>query len=477
MTKDPTSAASAAPDLGQGRNKRAIRAGWIPLKRGIALTVSGSLAALVLTAALPPLVADQSDRAVVNAPVTLLTAPIDGEVTSMMATPGTLLTSRSQVAEIVNSRVDRSTLITLEGKQTDTADNLLAIRSRRASNERYVNALADQISRQTAIIEARYEQQIVELKAQVGAAAAAQEEKKQVLGHQASLVARDVAGPEMVRAATQQLAGAQYLKQSVESKLAQKQDQLESARSDVFVGDDVHDLAAMIQKKRDMELDIQRLGIEETQVASALKDHVKLLDAERKRLASLERSTVDAPNSGEVINVGASTGRHVSAGDTLARMVDCRAAFVVAIFSYRQGTNLEAGSKVTIDGGADGLTSGTVMEVLPKTSDKVDETYAVPFPQTERRELYVLVKPDRELRRTTADGEAQCDIGRWVTITDAKGWMPSTSVFWRNAGTGLNHAAQSMWSAIPNAWAYLDKAMFAQADASPQARRDQSVRQ
>ena len=477
MTQDSGSAASAAPDLGQGRTKRPNPRGWIPLKRGIALTVSGSLAALILTAVLPPLVADQSDRAVVNAPVTLLTAPIDGEVTSMMATPGTLLNSRSQVAEIVNSRVDRSTLIAMEGKQTDTADNLLAIHSKLSSDERYVHALEEEVSKQTANIEARYEQQILELEAQVGAAAAAQEEKKQVLGHQASLVARNVAGPEMVRAATQQLAGAQFQKQSVESKLAQKKDQLESARNGVFVGDDVHDLAGMIQKKRDMELDIQRLTIEETQVASALKDHVKLLDAERMRLASLERSSVDAPNSGEVINVGASTGRHVTAGDTLARMVDCRAAFVVAIFSYRQGTNLAPGAKVTINAGAGGLTDGTVMEVLPKTSDKVDETFAVPFPQTERRELYVLVKPEHELRRASADGEQLCDIGRWVTITDAKGWLPSTSLFWRRAQIGASQAAQALWHAIPAAWASIDPTKFIQANAAPSAPQDVRARQ
>ena len=34
------------------------------------------------------LLADQSDRAVVNAPVTLLTAPIEGEIDSLAINPG-----------------------------------------------------------------------------------------------------------------------------------------------------------------------------------------------------------------------------------------------------------------------------------------------------------------------------------------------------------------------------------------------------
>jgi hypothetical protein len=40
-----------------------------------AIGVAGILATLMVTAVAPPIVADQSDRAVVDAPVTLLTAP------------------------------------------------------------------------------------------------------------------------------------------------------------------------------------------------------------------------------------------------------------------------------------------------------------------------------------------------------------------------------------------------------------------
>jgi len=470
MNIDAKLAAPAKPDLGQGRPGSAGRSGWTFLRRAIALTVSGSLAALVLTAALPPLVADQSDRAVIDAPVTLLTAPIDGEVTSLKAAPGAALDPHSQVAEIVNSRVDRATLIALEGKQDDTAENLQAIRARRSSDEQYIHTLGDQIARQTAITEARYEQQIVELRGQVGAAGAVAEEKRQIVDHHTDMVARGVASPELVRNATQQLAGAQFGQQSADAKLAEKQAQLDSARKGIFVGDDVHDLAATIQKKRDMEFDVQRLAIEETQVSSALQNQIGLRDAERTRLASLERSNVQVPGPGEVIYVGASAGRHVAAGDTLARMVDCRAAFVVAIFSYRQGTNMTPGTRVTIDAGSSGVSDGTVTEVLPKTSDKVDETYALPFPQTERRELYVLVKPDRPLRRVSATGGELCDIGRWVTITDAAGWAPSTSVLWRSAGAGLNRAARAVRTTASTAWTSLEETVVGSADAAPEPR-------
>jgi hypothetical protein len=125
---------------------------------------------------------------------------------------------------------------------------------------------------------------------------------------------------------------------------------------------------------------------------------------------------------------------------------------------------------VTIDAGSSGVSDGTVTEVLPKTSDKVDETYALPFPQTERRELYVLVKPDRPLRRVSATGGELCDIGRWVTITDAAGWAPSTSVLWRSAGAGLNRAARAVRTTASTAWTSLEETVVGSADAAPEPR-------
>ena len=46
--------------------------------RATSYCVASLLAILTLTAALPPIIADESDRAVLDAPVTLLTTPIAG---------------------------------------------------------------------------------------------------------------------------------------------------------------------------------------------------------------------------------------------------------------------------------------------------------------------------------------------------------------------------------------------------------------
>jgi biotin carboxyl carrier protein len=71
------------------------------------LVVASVLSLLMITTVVPPIVADQSDRAVVNAPVTLLTAPIDGEIDSLSASPGHSVEAGASLAQISNVRLDR----------------------------------------------------------------------------------------------------------------------------------------------------------------------------------------------------------------------------------------------------------------------------------------------------------------------------------------------------------------------------------
>src|SRR5947208_15526481 len=79
-----------------------------------AIGVAGGLSALVVTAVAPPIVADQSDRAVVNATVTLLTAPIGGEIDALTALAGSGLGDGARLAEASNPRLDPGTRISLD---------------------------------------------------------------------------------------------------------------------------------------------------------------------------------------------------------------------------------------------------------------------------------------------------------------------------------------------------------------------------
>ena len=110
---------------------------------------------------------------------------------------------------------------------------------------------------------------------------------------------------------------------------------------------------------------------------------------------------------------------------------------------------MKVGTHVRVDGASFG--SGIVTAVLPKTSDKLDERFAVPFPQTERRELYAIIAPD-----SRRDGVAQaetvglhdqstpCSVGQWVTVTKDNGIIPSMSVAWRRLETFMTSWSNSL---------------------------------
>jgi hypothetical protein len=124
-----------------------------------------------------------------------------------------------------------------------------------------------------------------------------------------------------------------------------------------------------------------------------------------------------------------------------------------------------------------------VTAVLPKTSDKLDERFAVPFPQTERRELYAIVAPDS---RSDSAAQAEsvgpheqstpCSVGQWVTVTKDNGVIPSMSVAWRRLETFMTSWGNNIASGTSNGGEPKREAGFAMLtaafrSAAPQARQ------
>ncbi|WOH51448.1 HlyD family secretion protein [Bradyrhizobium sp. sBnM-33] len=431
-----TGATERSSGLGHGPPPRAPR--HPAILRVSAIGVAGLLSALMVTAVAPPITADQSDRAVVNAPVTLLTAPIGGEIDTLTALPGRDVRDGDKLAQISNPRVDRSTLISLEEKSSDARQKLDATRAKAASDRAYVGSLETELASQTEQLKMQFQSQIEELRARVSQSNAQSGEKKALVERQSNMVTRNTASMDMLKPTTQQYAAAMHNADAEGAKLNKKIAQLNALNRGIYVGEELVVLNNLAQKRRDIDLDAQRMEIEERQQSAVLSDLERLIDAEQKRLASLAGADVLSRGPGKVLTIGAAMGRHVNPGDTISSVVDCDKRFVVAIFSYRQGQNMMPGTRVRIDGST--FRTGIVNAVLPKTSDKVDERFAVPFPQTERRELYAIITPEGANeagaleRETQASDAAACPVGQWVTVTRDNGMVPSMSVTWRRLG-------------------------------------------
>ena len=427
-------------DRSSAQGSRAVPHRHPFILRASSLVVASILSLLMLTAVVPPIVADQSDRAVVNAPVTLLTSPIDGEVESLAARPGRVVAAGDSLAEISNVRLDRGTLISLEEKAADAREKLAGIQGKKETDRAYLKSLDSVIAAETEQLKAQFQSQISELRARVAESDSLSAEKKALVDRQSDMVSRDAASIYMLRPTAQQYSAALHNVDAENAKLNQKIAQLDALQKGIFVGDDLVSLSTLAQKRRDIDLDEKRMEVEEKELSAILADHEHLISAERSRLDTLAEAKVRVTTSGQILSVGATPGRHVNPGDSVASLVDCDKRFVVAIFSYRQGQSMKVGTRVRVDGASFG--AGIVTAVLPKTSDRIDDRFAVPFPQTERRELYAIITPDDRSSSTLhLEAVAQheqptsCDVGQWVTVTKDDGIVPSISVTWHRAET------------------------------------------
>ena len=417
------------------------RAGRHPtILRVSSVGVASVLSLLLINSVVPPIVADQSDRAVVNAPVMLLTAPIDGEIDSLTMNPGHAVEAGDSLARIANVRLDRTTLISLQEKAADAREKLASAVARKVSDRTYLTALDSEIAAQVEQLKAQFQSQIDELRARVAESNSLSAAKKALVERQSDMVARNAASMDMLKPTTHQYSAALHNADAESAKLNQKMAQLDALGKGIYVGDDLIAIGTLVQKRRDVDLDEKRMEIEEKETSAVLEDHQRLIDAEQKRLDTLTQANVRVTGAGNILNVGAGPGRHVNAGDTLASLVDCDKRFVVAIFSYRQGESMKVGTRVRVDGAS--FRSGIVTAVLPKTSDKIDDRFAVPFPQTERRELYAIIAPDSRTDSTDHTEDAaqheqstSCTVGQWVTVTKEDGIVPSMSVTWRRFET------------------------------------------
>jgi multidrug resistance efflux pump len=305
------------------------------------LGVAGVLSALMITTVVPPIVADQSDRAVVNAPITLLTAPIDGEIDSMSASAGRSVRTGESLARITNVRLDRGTLISIEQKIADAREKLEATRAKKSSDREYIRALDSEIASQAEQFKGQLQSQIVELRAKVAESDSLSGEKKALVERQSDMVTRNAASMDMLKPTREQYSATLHKADAERARLNQKSSQLAALEKGIYVGDDLVSIGNLVQKRRDIDLDAKRMEIEEKELSAVLPAQQLVVDSERKRLDALAQAEVQVPTDGKILSLAASPGRHVNAGDTVGSLVDCDKRFVVAIFSYRQGQSMK----------------------------------------------------------------------------------------------------------------------------------------
>ena len=396
----------------------------MPGMRIFSYSVAGVLGLLLLSSTLNPIIADSSERALLNAPIRLVTSPIKGVVEELSLKPGDEISEGDVLGIVRNNDVDKSKLIELELKVSDLTYAIATQTGAITEGEDQQRKLKAEIVEQRRVLIEQFLSQV-----ETSTATLAQFQAQQAIAQTSDdrgkkLKSRGVVGGDLANYENT-LEAASAEKDRALSELQAAGSRLAAAKSGIYLGPDAAPINNFLEELRASDRKMNAAKTDVADLKAMLTDVLRIRDQELERIKRLTRQAVVAGGSGAIVEVGRLSGSAVSDGDAIAQSMDCADAFVVAIFSERKAPALTPGAKVTIRSDDwEQSVGGTIQKLVPRTTSMDDAGFAVPFPPTERRELYAFVAIDD---LGTDPGKGSCQIGKWVSVSLDNGSIPSAA--------------------------------------------------
>jgi multidrug resistance efflux pump len=289
-----------------------------------------------------------SDNAVVSAYTVSLRTPISGYISGLRIKIGDSVAAGVVLARLTEPRVDDQHLIDLENLFTRFRNNRQAYEHEQAELSLQHDALVARAGKRNEEEALYLMLQAAEADRQVHLQEAAQDyahrdfERKAALGRTADASAADV---DKSRSAAQQAdmnveaATARHAYLLLQAEVARKGILLESGSADASYSSQRADELAM--RLAEVEREVAYLAASEVETSARL-------NAERRRLDLLRGADLIAPSPGMVWKLGASEGERLAVTDTVAELVDCRSAFIVAAIPQDRFSDVEIGGTARV---------------------------------------------------------------------------------------------------------------------------------
>jgi multidrug resistance efflux pump len=318
-----------------------------PLVRRRSKTALGlGIVAVLGFTPLQSLLQTSSFEAVVNARMITLRAPIDGEV---QAGPqaldfGASMERGDVLFRIINSRADRSRVDNLARQIEQLKDERPGIAARLANARMLLEDLTEQtrLFAEARILQLEARQD--ELRAEVAAAQAKNEEAKTSLDRFATLAGKGWLPRAQLNQAQRDGMVAEKLEAAAQKRLEAVGVELTAAQRGVFVGIGNSDRPRYMRRADQLE---QQVGNLADTLAERDQRMIRLTDQlaeEKARYAVLAAADIVAPDKGSVWEVLTAPEEQVHRGQDLLRVLDCGGAVVTAVVSEAVYNRLQVGS-------------------------------------------------------------------------------------------------------------------------------------
>jgi multidrug efflux pump subunit AcrA (membrane-fusion protein) len=384
------------------------------LPRLVGLGVLGFILWLLLSTLLVPLVSASATRAILNAPVILLTTPIDGVVSALEVKPGTTFTQGQKIAVVENPRANQETLLTLQTRRLTLEQQLASSSSQAEHDLRYYEELEKTSQQYQAAFHTRQLYTQKALKAENSAASARLVDARETVERNLELFVQGAVSGAVVASSKAQLASLQGAAESVRSQLRITDADVSAASNRVYLDPDqlrMFDLAAQMTT---LKLSLENQARNRVAYQQELNNLKQLIDSEQERVRLTAGYDVIAYSAGTVQELLAPQGTLVQAGSTLLRATDCGQSYVIAVFPERMASKIDRDSVLTVKmRGLDEPLRASVVQLLSSASDMRANTYSVPFPYAEQNSVYVVGTFAADL--TQVQRTMTCNPGLWVS--------------------------------------------------------------
>jgi multidrug resistance efflux pump len=328
-------------------------------KSGLPLTrrLSGAVLGLGIVAVgfvpFQKLLQSSSFEAVATAPMVTLRAPIDGEAEAgpMPLDLGASPASGDILLHIRNHRADRSRVDDLARRIEELGDERPGLVARLEAARAQLGDLTQQtrLFAEARILQLEARQD--ELKAEVAAAQARNEEAKTTLDRFTALAGRGWTPVAQLNQAQRDGSVAQMLEAGALTRLEAVGVELAAAQRGVFIGGGSGSNDRPRYMQRADQLEQQVSGLTET-LAERDKRERRLtgdLAEEKARHALLAEADVTAPVTGRVSEVLIAPGEQVRRGQDMLHLLDCGRVVVTAVISGPVYDRLRVGSPVRFE--------------------------------------------------------------------------------------------------------------------------------
>ncbi|OHV82411.1 hypothetical protein [Ensifer sp. LCM 4579] len=347
-----------------------------------------------------------STRAVVNAPVHLIAAPIYGRVDKISLQVGQVVNPGDVTATVSNPHQDQTSLTGLRLEKLDLTERLNSERETVEERKRQLETTVAQLNDvRTGII--RELSAVIEgSRSTVQSYEARLKEQDALLERQMTLVRRKVASDASVEPQLQKRNAAQYDLDVARGEMRRNEIVLSLVQQNIYTGGPVSaNLLSLEMQNRKLASDISDSEIAIRQMSDRKKQVENLIAREEGRLGNTGSAEVVADNHGQIVSVDAAFGEFLVQGQTVARSLDCSEAFVAAAYKSRDVAELAIGTPATVNFRSLGVKrTAQIHKIVRYFNAGAQDRYFEEFPAADGDEVYVILKFEQ-----VADGGAEAE--------------------------------------------------------------------